>query len=43
MNTLKSLDIPEIVVAVMALAFPKAKVLPEGQRAALQPVIGEFQ
>lgn len=43
MNTLKSLDIPEIVVAVVPLAFPKAKVLPEGQPAALQPVTGQFQ
>ena len=43
MNTLKFLDIPEIVAAVMALAFPNAKVIPEGQPAALQPVTSKFQ
>ena len=36
-------DIPDIVAAVMAAAFPKAKALPESQHAALQPVTGECQ
>ena len=36
-------DIPEIVAAVMAAAFPKAKTLPEDQYTTSQPVTGEFQ
>ena len=36
-------DIPEVVTAVMAAAFPKAKALPEGQHAASPPVTGKCQ
>ena len=36
-------DIPDIVAAVMAVAFPQAKALPESQHAASQPVTGECQ